>query len=81
MEVTEKVSIDDLLDIDNNVLSNILKIFSTLNSEVLYLKNHVKVKLFNAILYYEECGKPKHKYSTYIIIKSIYFNFSNVDLI
>lgn len=57
MEVIDKVSIDDLLDIDNNVLSTILKIFSTLNSEILYFKNHVKVKLFNSILYYEECGK------------------------
>lgn len=57
MEVTDKVSIDDLLDIDNNVLSSILKIFSSLNSEILYFKNHVKVKLFNSILYYEECGK------------------------
>jgi len=45
------------LDIDNNVLSTILKIFATLNSEIFFLKNDVKVKLFNSILYYEECGK------------------------
>lgn len=59
MEVDNNVTIDDLLDIDNNVLSTILKIFSKLNSEILYLKNHVKVKLFNSILYYEECGKER----------------------
>jgi len=58
--VNDKVTIDELLDIDNNVLSTILKIFSTLNSEILFLKNDVKVKLFNAILYYEECRKKIH---------------------
>lgn len=56
VDVTDKVTIDDLLDIDNNVLSTILKIFATLNSEIVFLKNDVKVKLFNSILYYEECG-------------------------
>lgn len=57
VDVSDKVAIDDLLDIDNNVLSTILKIFATLNSEICFLKNDVKVKLFNSILYYEECGK------------------------
>jgi len=57
VDVADNVTIDDLLDIDNNVLSTILKIFATLNSEIFFLKNDVKVKLFNSILYYEECGK------------------------
>lgn len=57
--MTDKITINNLLDIDNIVLSTILKIFSTLNSEILFLKNNVKVKLFNSILYYEECGKKK----------------------
>lgn len=59
VDVIDNVTLDELLDIDNNVISIILKIFSTLNSEILYLKNDVKVKLFNSILYYEECGKVK----------------------
>lgn len=62
MEVTDKVTINELLDIDNNVLSTILKIFSILNSEILYFKNNVKVKLFNSILYYEESGKKNNYY-------------------
>ncbi|XP_025203475.1 WASH complex subunit 4 isoform X2 [Melanaphis sacchari] len=57
VDVTDKVTIDDLLDIDNNVLSTILKIFATLSSEIFFLKNDVKVKLFNSILYYEECDE------------------------
>lgn len=59
IEVNNKGTVDELLDIDNNVLSTILKIFSILNSEILFFKNEVKVKLFNSILYYEECGKKK----------------------
>lgn len=55
--MNDKVTIDELLDIDNNVLSTILKIFSTLNSEILHFKKYEKVKLFNSILYYEQCGK------------------------
>lgn len=62
MEVTDKVTINELLDIDNNVLSTILKIFSIINSEILYFKNNVKVKLFNSILYYEESGKKNNYY-------------------
>ncbi|CAI6354546.1 unnamed protein product [Macrosiphum euphorbiae] len=57
VDVADNVTIDDLLDIDNNVLSTILKIFATLNSEIFFLKNDVKVKLFNSILYYEECDE------------------------
>lgn len=60
--MTDKVTIDELLDIDNNVLSTILKIFSTLNSEILFFKNNVKVKLFNSILYYEDCGEKNILY-------------------
>lgn len=59
---------DELLDIDNNVLSTILKIFSTLNSEILFFKNNVKTKLFNSILYYEESGK-KNKYYKDLLLK------------
>lgn len=59
VEVNDKITIEELLDIDNNVLSTILKIFSNLSSEILYFKNDVKVKLFNSILYYEQCGKIK----------------------
>lgn len=55
------VKIDELLDIDNNVLSTILKIFSILNSEILFFKNNVKVKLFNSIIYYEESGKKNNE--------------------
>lgn len=57
--MNDKITIEELLDIDNNVLSTILKIFSTLNSEILFFKNVVKVNLFNSILYYEQCGKIK----------------------
>lgn len=57
VDVIDKVTVDDLLDIDNNVLSTILKIFAKLHSEIFFFKNDVKVKLFNSILYYEECGK------------------------
>lgn len=60
IEVIDQVKIDELLDIDNNVLSTILKIFSTLYAEILFFKNNVKVKLFNSILYYEECGKKNN---------------------
>lgn len=58
-----------MLDIDNNVLSTILKIFSILNSEILFLKNEVKVKLFNSILYYEESGKKKKTVNKYLLLK------------
>lgn len=65
VKINDKITIDELLDIDNNVLSTTLKIFTTLNSEILYLKNDVKKKLFNSILYYEECGKVYIKRITY----------------
>lgn len=71
----DKITIDELLDIDNNVLNTILKIFSTLNSEILFFKNDVKIKLFNSILYYEECGKEISIINIYLIT----INLFNLD--
>ncbi|XP_050529563.1 WASH complex subunit 4 isoform X2 [Daktulosphaira vitifoliae] len=53
IDVTNR-NIDELLNIDNNVLSNILKIFSIICSEITDLKNNVRPNLFNSILYYED---------------------------
>ncbi|XP_050426323.1 WASH complex subunit 4 [Adelges cooleyi] len=57
IEASDKATIDEVLDIDNHVLSNILKIFSTICSAITDLKTNVKPKLFNSILYYEDCDE------------------------